>query len=107
MGEEEGDEGKEEVNGEVTTGEKVTGESSDAAAGSNIVKTEEKAAAAASFFWNSMKREADNLSAEKTTKQAREEELNEDTKTIDLATEVMILNMEIINRQKCHMIVFR
>ena len=92
------EEGREEVkeNGEVTTGEEVSGESGDAiaASGGNNVKTEEKTAAG-NFFWNSLKRDADSVSAEKTAKQPTEEELNEETKTTDLATEVMILNMEI------------
>ena len=66
------------------TGEGKTGESSDAA-GSNIVKTQEKTSG---FFWN-MKREADV--SEKPTKQAATaEELREDTKTSDLAAEVVI-----------------
>ena len=70
--EEEVDEGKGEVkeNGEVPAGEKVSGESTDAA-GSDIVKTVEKGS---SFFWNT-KRE--DVSSEKTTKQATEEELND------------------------------
>ena len=65
-GEEDG-EGKE--NGELRAGEKVSGESTDAAT-SDSVKTEEKGS---SFFWTT-KREG--VSAEKTTKQATEEELN-------------------------------
>ena len=82
---------KENVEAEVG----VFGESTDAA-GSNIVKTEEKTSG---FFWN-MKKEADTSEkklkreadvSEKTTKQATTEEvLREDTKTNDLAAEVMI-----------------
>ena len=69
-----------------------SGESTDAA-GSNIVKAEEKTSG---FFWN-MKREAEKKLkreadvSEKTTKQTTtEEELKDDIKTNDLAAEVMI-----------------
>ena len=89
VGEEE--EVKENVEAEVG----VFGESTDAA-GSNIVRTKEKTSG---FFWN-MKREADTSEkkikreadvSEKTTKQTTtEEELREDTKTNDLAAEVVI-----------------
>ena len=82
---------KENVEAEV----RVSGESTDAAA-NNIVKTEEKTSG---FFWN-MKRETDMSEkkikreadvSEKTTKQTTtEEELRDDTKTNDLAAEVMI-----------------
>ena len=69
-GEEDGEaKGEVKENGELTAGEKVSGESTDAAT-SDIVKTEEKGS---SFFWTT-KREG--VSAEKTTKQATEEELN-------------------------------
>ena len=60
-------------------------------------KTEEKTAT--SFFWNT-KREPAGVSSEKSTKQRTEEELNEDTKTIDLATEVIKKLKKLLEKKK-------
>lgn len=71
--------------GEVDVSEKTTeqGTEEEELSGKESLKTEEKTAG---FFWN-IKREASV--AEKAAKPASEEELNEDLKTIDMATEVI------------------